>query len=229
MKLLTTHTDVETLALYLMGKMSGELSPKLAAKLRRLEVCADLIRQYGSRLKVVPMMVHLYGEKKLKKLKESDQEILDSYEPKREGGYSERTAYGDFNEAQELFATTTQTDKRPFWVDLIFGEIMKTKRMAEKAGMDGGADARAMAKCDQNLIDAGVKLLGNGEQIDWKKVQPMVPVFVFAPEMVDPDGLIPTDPKELDKLRQRLIKKKADRRLIEDIDFEEIPQKALAR
>ena len=223
MKLLTTHTDVETLALYLMGKMSGQLSPKLAQKLRRLEVCADLIRQYGSRLKVVPMMVHLYGEKKLTKLKESDQETLDGYEVKREGGYSERTAYSDFNEAQELFATTTQTDKRPFWVDLIFGEIMKTKRMAERAGIDGGPDARAMAKCDQNLIDAGVKLLGTGEQIDWKKVQPMVPVFGFFPELVDPDGQIPTDPKLLEKMRAQLMQKRLEK-LAVDVEFEELPR-----
>lgn len=97
-KLLTTQSDTDLLIAHLMGKGKAPISPKLQEKMERLEHCADLIRQYGSRLKVIPMLTERYG-------------------------ISRSTAYQDFEDTQLVFGTTPR-NSRAFWIDILLGMIV---------------------------------------------------------------------------------------------------------
>jgi hypothetical protein len=59
MRLLTTHSESDTIAAYLDGKSGIVLSPKLQHKLKRMETAADLYRHYGSKQKVATMLMRL--------------------------------------------------------------------------------------------------------------------------------------------------------------------------
>jgi hypothetical protein len=86
-------------------------------------------------------------------------------------------AYNIFNETQEVFGTTT-VHNREFMVDVIIGNIMetRTKAMLKK-------DLKVVAKCDENLMYAIEKFLGDKEAIDWSKIQPPQFYFGFFPEL----------------------------------------------
>ena len=58
-KLLTIqNTDRERLVSYLQGNTDREqLSPKLQQHVDRMYICADLIRKWGTRLRVEPMLI----------------------------------------------------------------------------------------------------------------------------------------------------------------------------
>jgi len=104
MKLLNTHSDKDKIIRHLQGDDSFELSDALLEKLKRYECAADLIKQYGTRHKVVPMLIKIFG-------------------------ISKRAAYLDFEETQEVFGTSSKNSKN-FYIDMIFGMMVETRKKA---------------------------------------------------------------------------------------------------
>jgi hypothetical protein len=108
MKQLTTRSETDDIIAHL--QFTGEpekcpkLSKKLQDKLKRLYRCADLIKAYGSRLKVAPML-------------------------ENEFGISRATAYRDFQDTQVIFGTTLKSSK-DFWLDVLLGMMMESRTKA---------------------------------------------------------------------------------------------------
>lgn len=108
-KQLTQKSDRDQIVSYLIhGDERVQLSEPLAAKLRHMEDCADLIRQWGSRLKVVPIIMKRHG-------------------------LTRSQALRIFEETQIVFGTTQQ-NTREFWIDILMGELMEDKKKAQLAG-----------------------------------------------------------------------------------------------
>lgn len=109
-KLLTTkNTDNEKLIWYLQGKLKRtDLSSKVEEKLDRIMQTSDLIRRYGSRMKVVPMLEKLFD-------------------------ISTPQAYRYFNDTQAVLATTEQHNQT-FWVDILLGDIRENIKKAQLKG-----------------------------------------------------------------------------------------------
>jgi len=105
-KLLTTHnSDDDKLVAFLLGKLERtDLSPKLEEKLENMNVCADLIRKYGSRVKVTRIL-------------QTNHDI------------SRATAYRLFDDTQRIFGVSQVHDQQ-FWVDVLLGSIMEDIRLA---------------------------------------------------------------------------------------------------
>lgn len=100
-KILTvSKTDDEKLVAFLQGKLKRtELSDALQREVERMHMCADLIRKYGSRLKVAPMLKELYG-------------------------FGDQAAYSLFDRTMRIFGTSTVHDQQ-FWTDILLGGIMQ--------------------------------------------------------------------------------------------------------
>ena len=109
MKQLTTHSDADLIRRYLTEPSSDvELSDALKFKLNRLTRCADLIKQYGSRIKVTSAL-----------MKEFD--------------LSPNQAYHDFQDTQEVFGSTPR-NSRDFYLDILLGHITETRTKAMDKG-----------------------------------------------------------------------------------------------
>ncbi len=200
MRLITQQTDVDKLHDYLFTKKEVQLSPALEQKLERLERCDGLIRAYGVRSQVVEMLIEYYKGK--------DQ------------AYSKRTAYNDFQETQELFNSGYRHDIRRYNVDLIIGEVIKTKRQAEKLEVP---DTRAMAACDANLIKINEKFFGETDKIDWSLIKRPMMIFSFDPSLINSD--VPVEKEKLEKLinKFKTIRKKVnDKPVVQDITWEDV-------
>jgi hypothetical protein len=105
LKSLNTHSDTEKIIQYLQsGDTDIQLSADLEQILKRYTKCADLIKQYGSRLKVVPMMMQLFQ-------------------------ISQAQAYRDFDNTSYVFGSTPRTSK-DFYLDLLIGNIVETRTKA---------------------------------------------------------------------------------------------------
>ena len=98
-------TDADLIIAHLQG-YGDPLTERLEAKLRRLETIADLVRAHGSRLKIIPMIVKIYG-----------------YDPKQ--------AYREFEETISIFGATT-AHSRPLWADIVLGFMISTRKLALK-------------------------------------------------------------------------------------------------
>ncbi|PKK35549.1 hypothetical protein BWI96_16755 [Siphonobacter sp. SORGH_AS_0500] len=200
MRLITQQTDVDKLHDYLFTKKEVQLSPALEQKLERLERCDGLIRQHGLRSEVVRMMIEYYE--------------------KQDKSYSKRTAYNDYQETQELFNSGYRHDIRRYNVDLIVGEVLKTKRKAEALAEP---DTRAMAACDANLIKINEKFFGETDKIDWSLIKRPMMVFCFDPALINSD--VPVEKEKLDKLitKFKTIRKKVNEKpLVQDITWEDV-------
>ena len=102
---LDTHDDLDTIILHLQGRLGAyELSPKMEEIIKNMDVCRDLIRQYGSRGKVVPMLETTLGIKK-------------------------STAEKLYVDTLHVF-NTSQASHRDFWIDTAMGLFMETRRKA---------------------------------------------------------------------------------------------------
>ena len=102
---LGVHDDLDIIIKYKVEGGDVPMTPKLEEKMNRLEFCDDMIRQFGSRRKVIPLLVEKYH-------------------------ISRRSAYRIFQETQELYGSTSTHDKK-YWVDIIVGEILATKQKAK--------------------------------------------------------------------------------------------------
>ncbi len=102
--LTTKQSDTDQLIHYLQGNSEVILSPKLEELLKRYESCADLIKQWGSRHKVVPILMKRFG-------------------------ISTAQAYRDFSDCQEIFGSTPRSSK-DFYLDILLGNITETRNKA---------------------------------------------------------------------------------------------------
>lgn len=157
-KLLNTHSDTDEIILYLQGESKKELSPKLLEKLERLETCAGLIRQHGSRHKVVRMMRNIFG-----KGNESD--------------YSRATAYRDFEDTQLVYGQTPK-HSRGMWLDILLGMMMESRKKALAAG-----DFRAVASIESNMQKTVKELMGDEKGDPYEGLEIPKPVVGFFPEL----------------------------------------------
>lgn len=161
---------------YLLGK--GNLSDKQKEKLNNCIKCAELIRQYGSRQKVVPMLQNMVkiGEKMI----------------------SQREAYLLFDDTQHIF-NVSQKDRRDFHLDILLGDIKETRQKAIAA-----KDFKTAAACDKNYKDLIADFYGTEETPDYSKIQP-VPIFLgMYPELLK--TIIPEDLEK--KVRELMTVKK---------------------
>ncbi|WBL42380.1 hypothetical protein PBT90_16715 [Algoriphagus halophytocola] len=104
MKQLTTKTDDEIIIEHLISDNPKPLSKALQTKLERLDECRDLIRQYGSRVRVAKILMSNYK-------------------------ISRAQAYRIFESTQEVFGTTQKTS-REFWLDIIMGFMIDDRQKA---------------------------------------------------------------------------------------------------
>jgi hypothetical protein len=183
MKKLTTNSDVEDIQAYLAGKSNAHLSEALAKRLKRLETARDLMAKYGSRKKVVGMLMRLTVYTEM-------------------GGISQATAYRDVEDAMDIFLPTARHSQE-FYVDIAMEKVFETREKAVAAG-----DLRAAAAADKNIITLIEKFMGDKEAIDWSKVQPPRILVGFMPELLGVP--LPTD---LDAQVKNLLKAKRGKNL----------------
>ncbi len=190
-KLMTTKTtDNEKLIWYLQGKLKRtDISKKLEEKLSRFNHCADYIKKYGSRLKVVPMM-----EKKF--------------------GLSTAQAYRDYNDTQQVFATTEQNNQA-FWVDMLLGDIRQALKAARK-----DEDHKAVAALIKTMKETIKELLGDASAAIYDDLVPPVPVLGFFPEELK----VPMPDDLQEQLKRFKVKKKTN---TIDVEFEEVKEDPL--
>lgn len=104
MKNLTTKTDNEIIIEHLMSDDPKPLSKALETKLERLDACRDLIRKYGSRVRVAKILMNDYK-------------------------ISRAQAYRIFESTQDVFGSTQKTS-REFWLDIIIGFMIDDRNKA---------------------------------------------------------------------------------------------------
>lgn len=109
-KILNLHnSDIDKITAYLLGKMPRtDLSPALEEYIDKMYVCSDLVRQWGSRLKVVPILMTKYD-------------------------ISRPTALELFERTQYVFGSTAKSSQA-FYVDILFEDIKKGMNKALKSG-----------------------------------------------------------------------------------------------
>jgi hypothetical protein len=109
MKILTTKTDNEKIIEFLIQDGDDiRLSKSLQEKLERMDFCHDLIKKYGSRTRVAPQIMKMYG-------------------------VSKAQAYRIFQDTQDVFGSTQKTS-REFWLDILLGFMMESREKASKKG-----------------------------------------------------------------------------------------------
>lgn len=159
----TSQRDVDKLIDYLQDK-SGTvaLSVELSEKHSRMNQCADWIRKYASRDKVVQMMTNQVwhhsdgGEYKIDK----------------------RTAYRDYQDTQEVFAIDFKNQKA-FWIDLLIGWIAET-RLRAMAG--DKKELKIAAQCERTLLDVITTHMGDADADRYKQLQVMPMMMAFLPD-----------------------------------------------
>lgn len=105
MKTLTTKSDNEKIIEYLLQDGEGiKLSKALQEKLDRMDRCHDLIKRYGSRLRVVPILMKTIQ-------------------------VSKAEAYRIFQDTQDVYGSTMRTS-REFWLDILLGFMMDSREKA---------------------------------------------------------------------------------------------------
>lgn len=104
MKKLTTKTDDEVIIEHLISDDPKPLSKALQTKLERLDVCRDLIRQYGSRVRVAKILMNQFK-------------------------ISRAQAYRIFESTQAVFGATQKTS-REFWLDILIGFMIDDREKA---------------------------------------------------------------------------------------------------
>lgn len=192
---LSQKTDVETIVLYLQGKVvNAELSPALEAKLERMNFCKDLLRQYASKLKVMPMMVREFKSKI--------------------PNYNRRTALRDIEETLEVFNTMVDTKHkgRDFWIDIILGFAFEDRTRAISRG-----DDKTALRATELMASMVEKFFGGHEAKLYEDIQPPIFHIGFYKELLKvklPDNLD-------EQLKQFLVVKKK-RQLGEDVRFVEM-------
>ncbi|RNI27653.1 hypothetical protein EFA69_16170 [Rufibacter immobilis] len=177
---LTTQTDADVLIEHLY-KGKGTLTPALEEKLDRLQSCLELTRKYGSRLKVIPMLVKKYNRDGKK--------------------YSAHTAQEDFDDCQEVFGAGTQTN-RMFWFDIVLGMMMDTRN-----AILATRNYKAASLVEVRMLNAIKDFIGDNEAYPVDKLQPQNVEVGFFPELLNvklPDNL----EEQLKKLKE--AKKRKD-------------------
>jgi hypothetical protein len=152
---LTTQSDADRINQYLLGQ-DATLSNKLKEKLDRLQVAADLLRKYGSRMKVAGALQQLWP-----------------------GSCTRATAYRYIEEAQEVFAPQ-QTANREFYVDVVMGMLFSTHAKALVKG-----DLKTAAATEKNIIAAIIKFFGTSDALPIEKIQAPSYTLGFLPESVN--------------------------------------------
>lgn len=108
MKQLTTRSETDEIIAYLQFSGDTDKTPKLSKKLKekldRLYYCADLVKVYGSRYKVCPMLMKKFD-------------------------ISRATADRDFHDTQVVFGSTLKSSK-DFWLDVLMGFMIETRTKA---------------------------------------------------------------------------------------------------
>jgi len=180
---LTTKSESDHIISYLVNEnQRTKISKKLEEKLERYEYCRDLLKQYGSRTKVVPIMRKKYN-------------------------LSRSQAVSDIEETQYIFGATSKHN-REFWVDILIGEIMKTKTFAISK-----RDARAAATADKNMIYVIEKFMGDDGVPAFENLQPVNVLLGFFPEQVNSQKL---SDEEIEQAYKRLSKTKKKIELFAD-------------
>ena len=138
---LSTQSDSDQINRFLLGQ-EANLTPALTKKLDRLQVAADLLRKFGSRMKVAGM---------LQKLWPTD--------------CSRATSYRYIEEAQDVFAPQ-QMASREFYVDVVMGMLFSTREKALAK-----QDLKTVAATEKNIMVGIAKFFGTSESLPIEKFQ----------------------------------------------------------
>lgn len=107
--MMTTKTDNEKIIEFLTHDGDEiKLSKKLQEKLARMDKCHDLIKRYGSRTRVAPILMRDYD-------------------------ISKAQAYRIFQDTQDVFGSTQRTS-REFWLDIVLGFMIDSRAKATLKG-----------------------------------------------------------------------------------------------
>lgn len=162
-KPLTLHSDITDIIYHLQGKQGYEqLSPALEEKLKRMQQTRDYLSKYGSRIKVVPMLMTDFN-------------------------IARRMAYRLMEETMEVFNTMAETKGRDMWVDIILDKVFETWRKAHAK-----EDFKTAAICEGRMIEIIEKFMGGEMAKLYEGIQPPVFQFGFFPELTNvtiPDDL----------------------------------------
>jgi hypothetical protein len=109
MKELNTKTDNEKIIEFLTQDGDDiKLSKTLQLKIERMDFCHDLIKKYGSRTRIAPLIMSKYH-------------------------VSKAQAYRIFQDTQDVFGSTHRTS-REFWLDILLGFMMDSRQKATIKG-----------------------------------------------------------------------------------------------
>jgi hypothetical protein len=194
---LTTQTDEQILALYLLGKIDVvKLSPKMTEKLFRLETCRDLYHKLRSQTKVVEEMTLLNFTRADGK---------ETYQ------ISKQTAYRDFEQCQNLFNIMFKTSGLNLHIEFLLRDIKETR---DKAMADG--DWKTASSCNKEYKDVLKEFFGNADAEKYRELQPPAIFTDFLPEQSKTP--LPDDwEKQLQKVLDR--KKRQELTIIEDVEI----------
>ncbi|MGB0521418.1 MAG: hypothetical protein ACPGJS_00590 [Flammeovirgaceae bacterium] len=175
-------TENDQLIAYLLGNIPvNKLSKNLQLKLDRLYACDNLIRQYGSRPRVIRMMVTRFTDE-YKQINKT---------------YSRRTAESDYSATQQIFGTLCKHDIN-YHVDILLERISETRHLAKIT-----QNATALARCDANYQKAIQEFMGDKDVPDYEQIQIPDQVFIPDPKLLESYTRLPSD-EELMKQIQLL-------------------------
>ena len=173
-------TDNDQLIAYLLGDIpEAKLSKPLRLKLERIYVCDNLIRQYGSRPRVIRMMVTRFTDE-YKKIRKT---------------YSRRTAESDYSATQSIFGTLCKHDIN-YHVDILLDRIAETRHLAKIT-----QNSTALARCDANYKDAIKEFMGDKDVPDYEQIQIPDQVFVPDPKLLESYERLPSDEELMEQIR----------------------------
>lgn len=166
---LTTQSDTDQINKYLLGQQAN-LSAALTKKLERLQTAADLLRKYGSRMKVAGMLQKLWND------------------------CSRATSYRYIEEAQDVFSPQQAAD-REFYVDILMGMLFSTREKALAK-----QDLKVVAATERNIMNAITKFFGTSEALPIEKFQVPHYTMVFDPSLVGAKPLPENWQKQLQEI-----------------------------
>lgn len=173
-------TDNDQIIAYLLGDVpANKLSKKLQLKLERLYACDNLIRQYGSRPRVIRMMITRFTDE-YKKINRT---------------YSRRTAESDYSATQQIFGTLCKHDIN-YHVDILLERIAETRHLAKIT-----QNATAMTRCDSNYKDTIKEFMGDKDVPDYEQIQIPDQVFIPDPKLLESYERLPSDDELMEQIR----------------------------
>ncbi len=173
-KVLSTKTITEdVLVQFLMNKLERtDLTDKLQEYVENMRTCAKLIRKYGSRLKVEPMLEKLFA-------------------------ISPRTARTLYDRTTRLYRKDQPPLDREFWIDIHLGDVRKGIKKALKDG-----DIKAYASLMRIQHEIIKDFMGTNDAAMYEQFEMPELELAFTPEIFKNNSLPEDLDAQIEKLKK---------------------------